>query len=374
MKPTDVYPLYPVTLERAEGPFVFDTEGTKYIDFYSGHGVISIGHCHPRFVERLSAQLARMPFYSNITVNPLQLEAAQKLGEMSGYNDYSLFLCSSGTESNEHAFKVAHLHNGRERFIAFSGSFHGRTALAHSLSCTAKIKKPIFSNFDFLPLNDIEVFKKTITDNTCAVIIEGIQGIGGVYEPTREFMQAVRKLCDQNNVVLIIDEIQSGFGRSGDFFAHKTWGVTADIITTAKGMGNGFPVGGVMIHPKFQLGHGALGTTFGGNYLACQATLAVLEVIEREDLMSRAKELGAYLIAELSGIEGVKEVRGRGFMVGIEFDFPIAKMREHLLFEHKIFTGNASSPNCIRLLPPLSIDKEQIDQLIKAIKATLEEL
>jgi acetylornithine/N-succinyldiaminopimelate aminotransferase len=372
--PTDVYPLYPITLERAEGPYVFDTEGNKYVDFYSGHGVISIGHCHPRFVERVTQQLRSIPFYSNVTVNPLQAEVAKKLGELSGYTEHSLFMCNSGTEANEHAFKVAHLHNGRGRFLALLGSFHGRTALAHSLSATAKMAKRIFNNFDFLPLNDIEAFKAKLSDDTCAVVIEGIQGIGGVHEPTAGYMQEVRRLCDENNVVLILDEVQSGFGRTGDFFAHQASGIKADIVTTAKGMGNGFPVGGVLIHPKFQLGHGALGTTFGGNYLACQATLAVLEVIEKENLMGRAKELGSYLSDLLKKLPGVKEVRGRGYMVGIEFDFPVAKMRENLLFTHRIFTGSASTPNCVRLLPPLCAGKEQIDKLLTALKATLEQL
>lgn len=343
------------------------------MDLYGGHAVISIGHSHPHYVQMLSQQLQQLAFYSNSVKIPLQQELATKLGQLSGYNDYGLFLCNSGAEANENALKLASFKNGRKRIIAFGKSFHGRTSLAVAATDDKSIQAPVNANEDilFLPLNDAEAVKAVFDDNISAVIIEGIQGVGGVNIPTPAFLQLLRQLCDQHGAALILDEIQSGYGRSGRFFAHQYAGIRPDLITIAKGMGNGFPVGGVLIHPAFEAKHGMLGTTFGGNYLACAAAIAVLDVIKSENLIDNAYQVGEYLVVKLEGIEGIKAIRHLGLMVGIELYGPCAPVRNALLAEHAIFTGSSSNKNTLRILPPLTIDREQVDEFVDALQLTL---
>ena len=373
MKLFDVYPLFNLNIVKGKGAYVWDEQGTKYLDFYGGHAVISIGHNHPDFVSRLSEQLNELLFYSNSVLNTLQEDLAKKLGAISGYPDFSLFLCNSGAEANENALKLASFYNERKKIIAFKKGFHGRTSLAVSVTDNPNIVAPVNKNHDvvFLDLNDHDALKRELEQgDVCAVIIEGIQGIGGIHIPDPSFLQTARRLCDKYNTILILDEIQSGYGRSGKFFAHQYAAVTPDLITLAKGMGNGFPVGGVLIHPRFAAKHGMLGTTFGGNHLACAAAIAVLETIKLERLVENAAAMGQRLKEALAGIPEIKEVRGQGLMIALEFDAPVAEIRKKLLFDCHIFTG-VSGKNIIRLLPPLTIGEKEIQLFIDKLKLTL---
>jgi acetylornithine/N-succinyldiaminopimelate aminotransferase len=369
----NVYPLYDVSIVKGKGCNVWDDKGTEYLDLYGGHAVISIGHAHPHYVEMISSQVARLGFYSNSVINPLQKQLAERLGHVSGYDDYSLFLINSGAEANENALKLASFYNGRTKIVSFGKAFHGRTSLAVEATDNPKIIAPINNNghTTYLPLNDIEAMKQELhKGDACAVIIEGIQGVGGIRIPSDEFMRELRKACSETNTVLILDEIQSGYGRSGKFFAHQYSGIKPDIITMAKGIGNGFPMGGVMISPMFTPVFGQLGTTFGGNHLACTAALAVLDVMEQEHLVENAAKVGTYLISELKKISAIKEVRGRGLMIGLEFDKPIKELRSRLIFEQHVFTG-ASGTNTLRLLPPLCLSMNEADIFIDRLKSLL---
>lgn len=370
MKLFDVYPLFDVTPVAAKGCYITDEKGTEYLDLYGGHAVISVGHSHPEYVKRISEQLAKIGFYSNSVKNPMQEELAEKLGELSGYPDYTLFLCNSGAEANENALKLASFHTGKSRIIHFDKSFHGRTSAAVAVTDNPKIVAPLNNTVErtALPLNDVAALETVLQKgDVAAVIVEGIQGIGGCRVPEDSFMQAAERLCHQYGAVLILDEIQSGYGRSGKFFAHQYAGIKPDVISIAKGMGNGYPVGGILISPKFKPWFGMLGTTFGGNYLACAASIAVLDIMKAEKLVENAYEVGNYLLSQVAGISGIKQVRGRGLMVGLEFDFPITDIRKKLLFEQKIFTG-VTGTNTIRILPPLTLTKEQVDHFIVALK------
>lgn len=371
-----VYPLFDIEIERGEGSYVWDKEGTKYLDLYGGHAVISIGHTHPHYVRRITEQINKLGFYSNSVQIPLQKELAQKLGELSGHPDYQLFLCNSGAEANENALKLASFVNGKKKIISFTKGFHGRTSLAVAATDNPKIVAPVneTDNTIILPFNDEEALEKAFDEHKgqiSSVIIEGIQGIGGIYCPTESFMKKIRSLCDQEEALLIADSVQCGYGRSGQFFAHDQYGVDIDIYTMAKGMGNGFPIGGILISPKIMAIYGMLGTTFGGNHLACAAGLAVLEVMKEENLIQNAKELGEYFIDKIKGLPGVKEVRGRGLMIGIEMDEPVGDLRKKLLFDHKIFTGSSSNPNTIRILPALNVGKEELDYFIEKFKESI---
>ena len=381
MKLFDVYPLYNVTPVRAKGIEVWDDKGEKYLDFYGGHAVISIGHTHPHYVKRIKEQLEQMAFYSNSVQNPLQSALAEKLGQMSGCEDYDLFMCNSGAEANENALKMASFHTGKSKVIAFTNSFHGRTSAAVAATDNPSINAPINKQQEvtFLPLNDFEAFEKTIeSQDYCAVILEAIQGVGGLDEPTTEFFQFITKKCKENNVVLIADEVQSGYGRSGKFFAfqhhldtERSRSVQPDIISIAKGMGNGFPVGGILIHESFKPSYGLLGTTFGGNHLACAASLAVLEVLEDENLMANASKLGLYFKEKAAEIPEIKKVKGRGLMIGLEFDFEVADLRKKMILEQRMFTGSAKNKKLLRFLPALNITKEDIDLFFEALKKAL---
>ncbi len=375
MKLFDVYPLYDIEPVQGIGCRVYDTEGVEYLDFYGGHAVISIGHAHPHYVRAISEQVAKMGFYSNSIQNSLQTELAQKLGEQSGLEDYNLFLINSGAEANENALKLASFHNGRTKVIAFKKAFHGRTSAAVNVTPDPKLVAPINKGFEveFHELNDIQsVSDSLLKGDVTAVIIEGIQGIGGIHTPTPEFLRELQSICAATDTVFILDEIQSGYGRSGKFFAYQhAEGITPDIVTTAKGMGNGFPIGGVLIHPKFKAKHGMLGTTFGGSHLACAAAIAVLDVMKNEFLVENAATLGNYMMRELAKLPAVKEVRGEGLMVGVEFDFNVATLRKNLVFEEKCFIGSSSEPNTVRLLPPLSITKRDVDILIEKMRVAL---
>jgi len=369
-----VYPLFDVEPVKAKGNYVFTEDGTKYLDMYGGHAVISIGHSHPHYVKRITEQINKIGFYSNSVPIGIQKELAEKLGELSGYTDWNLFLCNSGAEANENALKMASAYNGRKKILVFEKGFHGRTSLAVAATDNPRILFPVNEGAEIvrLKLEDFEGVEKALKqENICAVLIEGIQGISGIHAPTPEFLKHIRTLCDQTNTVLILDEIQSGFGRTGKFFAHQHSGVEPDIISMAKGMGNGFPVGGIITHPKFRATFGMLGTTFGGNHLACAASLAVLEVMEKENLIKHAEELGEYLMEELKKLPKVKEVRGAGLMIGVEFEFEIAEMRKTLLYKHHIFTGSSSDKNTLRLLPALGIGKRETTDFLKAIKEEL---
>jgi acetylornithine/N-succinyldiaminopimelate aminotransferase len=371
-----VYSLFDVEPVKGEGSYIFDKNGQRYLDLYGGHAVISIGHSHPHYVTLLSAQVEKIGFYSNSIQNPLQKELARKLGEASGFPDYSLFLCNSGAEANENALKLASFKTGKSKVIAFKNSFHGRTSAAVVVTDNPKIKAPINFRNDilFLDLNDLSAVERELAKgDVAAVIIEGIQGIGGIRIPETEFMQGIRALCTKYKTVFIVDEVQSGYGRSGKFFAFQYSDVRPDLITVAKGMGNGFPIGGVIISPDFEPRIGMLGTTFGGNYLACAAGIAVLDVIKSQKLVHNAEEVGNYLLAELSKIEQIKEVRGVGLMIGLEFDDDISDLRKKLLYDKKIFTG-VSGSKIIRLLPPLSLKKEQAAFFVEKLKETLAEI
>ena len=375
MKLFDVYPLYDIEPVRGEGCRVFDTEGVEYLDFYGGHAVISIGHSHPHYVKMLSEQLSKLGFYSNSIQNSLQTELATKLGELSGLNDYQLFLINSGAEANENALKMASFYNGRTKVIAFKKGFHGRTSAAVNVTPDPKLVAPINKGFEaeFHELNDIQsVTDSLLRGDVAAVIIEGIQGIGGVHLPTADFLKEVQAICNATDTVLILDEIQSGYGRSGKFFAFQhIEGIVPDIVTTAKGMGNGFPIGGVLIHPKFKAKHGLLGTTFGGSHLGCAAGIAVLDVLKSENLMENAAILGNYMMHELAKLPGIKEVRGLGLMVAVEFPFNVATLRKNLVFEEKCFVGSSSEANTVRILPPLSITKADVDLLVGKMRSAL---
>ncbi len=373
MKLFDVYPLYAIEPVRGEGSYVFDKDGTEYLDLYGGHAVISIGHAHPHYVKMLSHQLSQMGFYSNSVQNSLQVELAEKLGALSGYDDYTLFLCNSGAEANENAIKVASFATGRAKVLALKKAFHGRTSGAVALTDNPKIVSP-FNETDhvtFVEMNDVEAVERELsTGKYCAMIVEGIQGVSGIYTPSQEYMEAVRELTTKYGTKLIMDEIQSGYGRSGRFFAHQWWGIKADIITTAKGMGNGFPIGGVLISPEFEASYGMLGTTFGGNHLACAAAIAVLDVMKSENLIENAEAVGAYLIEELKRIEGIKEVRGRGLMIGMEIEGSASEFRKKLLFEKRIFTGGAGATT-VRLLPALTVSRAEADIFLTKLKELL---
>ncbi|RPG36226.1 MAG: aspartate aminotransferase family protein [Muricauda sp. TMED12] len=374
MKLFDVYPLYDVTPAKAKGIEVWDDKGQKYLDFYGGHAVISIGHTHPHYVKRIKDQLDKMAFYSNSVQNPLQQELAQKLGELSSCEDYDLFMCNSGAEANENALKMASFHTGKSKVIAFTNSFHGRTSAAVAATDNPSINAPINKQQEvtFLPLNDTEAFEKAITsDEYCAVILEAIQGVGGLDEPTTEFFQFIANKCKEHNVVLIADEVQSGYGRSGKFFAFQHHGIQPDIISIAKGMGNGFPVGGILIHEKFKPSYGLLGTTFGGNHLACAASLAVLEVLEDENLVENAAELGTYFRKKAAEIRQIKNIKGKGLMIGLEFDFEVADLRKKMIVEQHMFTGSAKNKKLLRFLPALNITKNDIDLFFEALKKAL---
>ncbi len=373
MKLYDVYPLFDIEIEKGEGCYTYDIAGTKYLDLYGGHAVISVGHSHPHYLKALNEQASKLVFYSNSVINSLQQKLADKLGKISGYDDYQLFLINSGAEANENALKLASFYNGKKRVIAFDKAFHGRTSLAVEATDNPKIVAPINANghITFVPLNDIEAVKAELAKgDVSAVIIEGIQGVGGIRIPDVDFMQALREECDKYDVVLIADEIQSGYGRSGKFFAHQYTGVRPDVITVAKGIANGFPMGGVLISPKFTPVYGQLGTTFGGNHLACAAAIAVLEIFEQENLVENARKVGEYLMAELKQIPGIKEVRGRGLMIGMEFDYPVKELRTRLIKEEKVFTG-ATGTHMIRLLPPLVLTMEQAQDFIGRLKNAL---
>ncbi len=370
----DVYPLFPIEIVKGKGCKVWDKNGQEYLDLYGGHAVISIGHSHPTYVEKLSSQLQKIGFYSNAVIISQQEELAKKLVAMSGCKDYNLFLCNSGAEANENALKLASFHTGRKKIICFTNAFHGRTSLAVATTDNPGIIAPVNENehIQFLPFNDVQALEKAIDKDTAAVIVEGIQGIGGVYEPGVEFLTAIENLCKENGAVFIADEIQSGYGRSGKFFAFQHKGVQPDIIPIAKGMGNGFPIGGILIAPHIKAKHGMLGTTFGGNYLACAAGLAVLEVMEKENLVQHTSEMGEYVLEKLKAIPQIKELRGRGLMIGIELEESCAPVRKRLLEDFKIFTGSASNKNTLRILPPLNVGKEALDYFVDCLQDCLQ--
>ena len=365
----DVYSLYPVEPVRGSGSYVYDAAGTEYLDLYGGHAVISIGHAHPHYVRMISEQAARLGFYSNSVENSLQHTLAERLGALSGYDDYRLFLCNSGAEANENALKLASFHTGRAKVLAFGGAFHGRTSGAVEVTDNPAIRSPFnaTANVEFVPLNDIgAVERKLAAREFAAVIVEGIQGVAGIRCPEEGFLRALREATERTGTVLILDEIQSGYGRTGRFFAHQWAGIRPDLITTAKGMGNGFPIGGVLIAPQFEARKGMLGTTFGGNHLACAAALAVLEVMERDRLMENAAATGSYLLDRLSRIEGVHDVRGRGLMLGFDVEGSGADFRRRLLFEKHIFTGGAGK-STVRLLPALTLTRELADRFLTSL-------
>lgn len=372
-----VYPLFDINIVKGEGCHVWDSEGQEYLDLYGGHAVISIGHCHPHYVEKLTQQLNTLGFYSNSVINRLQEQLAERLGKACGYDNYQLFLVNSGAEANENALKLASFHTGRKRILAASKAFHGRTSLAVEATDNPKIFAPVNANghVQFLPLNDLEAFQSELAKgDVAAVIVECIQGVGGIRLATSEFMQGLRKACSENGTVLICDEIQCGYGRSGKFFAHQHTGVRPDIITCAKGIGNGFPMGAVLISPQFKAVFGQLGTTFGGNHLACAAALAVLDVIEEEHLVENAASVGSYLLAQLKTLAAetpsIVDVRGEGLMIGIEFSDSIKTLRTRLVKEQHVFTG-AASTNILRLLPPLSLTKAEADDFLSRLKQVL---
>ena len=373
MKLFDVYPLFNIDIVKGKGCHVWDAEGNEYLDLYGGHAVISVGHCHPYYVQKLTEQLNKLGFYSNSVINSLQVELAEKLGKLSGYDDYSLFLINSGAEANENALKLASFHNHKKRVVSFKKAFHGRTSAAVKVTDNPAIIAPINDTIPvtFVPLNDIKAVEAELQKgDVSSVIIEGIQGVGGIQQPSDLFMQELRALCTEYNVVLILDEIQSGYGRTGKFFAHQYAGIKPDMITVAKGIGNGFPLAGVLISPEFKPVYGMLGTTFGGNHLACAAAIAVLDIMENEKLLDNAKNIGDYLIDELAKLPGIKEIRGRGLMIGIEFEGSIKEIRSRLLFEEKVFTGVAGT-NTIRLLPPLCLTLEEAKDFMQRFKRVL---
>ncbi|MFD2200653.1 aspartate aminotransferase family protein [Shivajiella indica] len=375
MKLFDVYPLINVTPVKASGARLWDDHGNEYLDLYGGHAVISVGHSHPHFNQRLKDQLDKIAFYSNSVHIPIQKQLAEKLGQLSCYHDYQLFLCNSGAEANENALKLASFETGKSGFISFSGAFHGRTSGAVVLTDNPKIIAPSNKRDDafILPWGNIEKVEDRLKQgNIAGIIIEGIQGVGGIHIPNEEFLRSLRDLCKKYDAKLILDEVQSGYGRTGRFFAHQ-WveGLVPDLITIAKGMGNGFPIGGVLIHPDIKASHGLLGTTFGGNHLACAAGLAVLEILENEQLVSNAEKTGAYLTEELNKIKGVTEVRGKGLMIGIDLDRESGPVRSELVTKYRIFTGSSAGKHTIRLLPPLNIEINQLSSFLDSLKKIL---
>lgn len=370
----DVYPLYNVTPVSAKGIHIYDENGTEYLDLYGGHAVISIGHAHPNYIKAVTSQVSKLGFYSNAIQNPLQKQLADKIEALSGCKDYELFLCNSGAEANENALKLASFKTGKARVVAFNNGFHGRTSAAVAATDNKNIIAPINAQqaVTILPLNDIEGVKTELEkDDVCAVIVEFIQGVGGLDQATAEFFEEVNKLCKANNTMFIADEVQSGYGRSGKFFAFQHYDVTPDIISIAKGMGNGFPIGGILIHPDIESKYGMLGTTFGGNHLACAAGLAVLNTIEDENLIDNVNVISAYFISIAKTIPQIKNIKGRGLMLGLEFDFEIGDLRKELIYKHHIFTGGASNKKLLRILPPLNIKKEHVDQFFDALKKVL---
>ncbi len=372
----DVYPLFDIAIDHGKGCKVWDDKGQEYLDLYGGHAVISIGHCHPHYVEALTQQANKLGFYSNSVQNPLQKQLAERLGKACGYEDYQLFLINSGAEANENAMKLASFYNGRTRILSLEKAFHGRTSLAVEATANPKIIAPINANghVTYLPLNDLDAWKTEIEKgDVCACIVECIQGVGGIRMVSEEFLKGLRELCDKYDTVLICDEIQCGYGRSGKFFAHQYLGVKPDLITVAKGIGNGFPMAAVLISPKFKPVYGQLGTTFGGNHLACAAALAVLDVMESEHLVENAAEVGDYLINQLKAAQlpHVIDVRGRGLMIGVELDIPYKEVRNRLVKEFHCFTG-CSGTNVLRLLPPLCLSKAEVDDFIQRLKKALE--
>lgn len=373
MKPFDVYSVFDIEITKAKGSTLWDDKGTRYLDLYGGHAVISIGHSHPHYVSSITKQLEQIGFYSNSVKINLQEELSEKLGRLSAYPDYGLFLCNSGAEANENAFKLASFHNGRKKIVAFTSSFHGRTSLAVSATDNPRISAPVNENGNirFLPLNDMAAMDEEIDEDACAVIVEGIQGVAGVQIPSVNFLKSLEKKCREKGVVLILDEVQSGYGRSGKFFAHQHAGIKPDLITIAKGMGNGFPVGGVLISPDIKARKEMLGTTFGGNYLACAAAIAVLDVIEKEELIEGALEKGDYLKSELQKVPRIKALRSLGLMTGIELYKPVEDLRKELLFKHCMFTGSASDKHTIRILPSLTISTQEIDLFVDAFNHSL---
>lgn len=366
----DVYKMLPLELAYAKGYHVYDTQGREYLDFYGGHAVISIGHSHTKYIAALTKQLHDIAYYSNAVEFPLRNQLAQKLGELSGYHDYQLFLCNSGAEAIENALKVASFYNGKKKIVAFKGGFHGRTSAAVSITDNPAIQAPVNSGGEvvILEAENIDLLAQTMAaGDVCAVVIEGIRGVGGIYVPSPEFLQAIERLCAEHDAVFICDEIQSGYGRTGTFFAHQQAGVTPELITVAKGMGNGFPIGGVLIHPKFKPKAGMLGTTFGGNPLACAAGMSVLEIMEKEDLIRNVQQLGQYLREQLKTIPAIKEIVGKGLMLGLVFEGPVKELQQALV-EERVLTGSSSRPNEIRLLPPLTIDAAAVDSFIAKLK------
>jgi len=375
----NVYPLFNINPVKAKGSFLWDDKGEKYLDFYGGHAVISIGHNHPHYQNKLKEQLEKISFYSNSVQNELQTELAEKLGKLSGYEGYNLFLCNSGAEANENALKLASFHNGKSKVLYFSGSFHGRTSAAVSVTDNPKIVSPVNFSERFIKSewNDIKQLEETFEiqgNEISSVIIEGIQGVGGIMIPTAEFLSKIKELCEKYDAALILDEVQSGYGRSGYFFAHQEFGIEPDMITTAKGMGNGFPIGGVLIHPKFEASNGLLGTTFGGNHLACAAAIAVLDVMKDENLMANAQKMGNYIENEIKDFPHIKSIRRKGLMIGVELDQDCSEVRKSLLYDHHIFTGNSNHKNVLRILPALNIGKEETDLFVSALKVVLDKI
>ena len=376
MKLFDVYSLLDMEPVKASGAYLWDKEGVEYLDFYGGHAVISIGHTHPHYVEKITDQLSKIGFYSNAVVNSLQVELAEKLGELSGYPDYELFLCNSGAEANENALKLASFTTGRERVLAMKAAFHGRTSMAVAVTDNPKIQAPVncTDKVSFVTLNDVEALKKELaTGEYAAVIVEPIQGVGGIQVASDEFLKAAREACDATGTMLIIDEIQAGYGRSGKFFAHQWSGVKADIITLAKGIANGFPVGAVMVSPAIPAKKGMLGTTFGGSHLACAAAIAVADVVKAENLVENARKMGEKIVEGIKGVSGIKDIRGRGLMIGIDLSVPQAAFRKVLREKHHIMTG-LSGEYTLRLLPPLMIGEKEVERFVEAFKLTAEEM
>ena len=369
----DVYPLFDIEITKGRGCHVYDADGTEYLDLYGGHAVVSVGHCHPVVVKAIEKQASQLMFYSNSVINPLQQQLAEKLGKISGYDDYSLFLVNSGAEANENALKLASFHTGRKRVVAFRRAFHGRTSAAVEVTDNPKIVSPLNSNNNvtFLPLNDIDAMCYELAKgDVAAVIIEGIQGVGGIRIPEADFLRVLREECNRYGTVLILDEIQSGYGRSGRFFAHQYSGIRPDIITCAKGIATGFPMGAVLISPMFKPSYGMLGTTFGGNHLACATAIAVLDIIEEEHLVENAAKVGQYLIDRLKEMPEIKEVRGLGLMIGIEMPFEVKELRRHLINVEHVFTG-AASTDIVRLLPPLTLTIAQADDFLERFRRAL---
>ena len=376
MKLFDVYPLLDMEPVKAQGAYLWDKNGVEYLDFYGGHAVISIGHTHPHYVEKITEQLSKIGFYSNAVINSLQVELAEKIGELCGYPDYELFLCNSGAEANENAVKLASFTTGRERVLAMHGAFHGRTSMAVALSDNPNIQAPVnkTANVTFINLNDVEALKAELSTNEyAAVIIEPIQGVGGIRMASDEFLAAARELCDKTGTMLIMDEVQSGFGRSGKFFAHQWSGVKADIVSMAKGIANGFPVGAIIVSPKIPAKSGMLGTTFGGSHLACAAAIAVADVIKAENLVENARVMGEKIVEAIKGTSGITDIRGRGLMIGIDLSVPQADFRKVLREKHHIMTG-LTGKYTLRLLPPLIIGDKEVERFVEAFRATAAEM